>query len=75
MYEFSSLASIFNSDSHQYIKHPRNFHKEAHLLYDTVHIMENIRNKLLNEKQFIFLELFYNDGLNIDMIFPADFIQ
>ena len=26
---FSSLASIFNSNSHQYIKHPANFDKEA----------------------------------------------
>ena len=57
------------------MKHPGNFEKEAYLFYDTVHIMKNIRNNLLNWKEFLFPEFFYNNGLNIDMIFPADFIQ
>ena len=40
---FSSLASIFNSDSHQYIKHSRNFDRKTYLFYDMGHIMKNIR--------------------------------
>ena len=75
VHAFSSLASIFSSDSHQYIKHPRNFDKKTHLFYDTVHIMKNSRNNLLNEKKFVFPKFIYNDGLNIDINFPAGFIQ
>ena len=37
--------------------------------------MKNIRNNLLKGKKFVFLELIYNDGLNIDINFPAGFIQ
>ena len=66
---FSSLAAIFNSDSHQYINHPGNFGKKTYLFYDTVHIMKNIRNNLLNRKKFVFPDFIYNDGLNIDINF------
>ena len=72
---FSSLTAIFNSDSHQYINHTGNFGKKTYLFYDTVHIMKNIRNNLLNGKKFVFPEFIYNDGLNIDINFPAGFIQ
>ena len=75
VHAFSSLASTFNSDSHQYIKHPGNFDKKTYLFYDTVYIMKNIRNNLLNGKKFVFPEFIYNDGLNIDINFPAGFIQ
>ena len=37
--------------------------------------MKNIRNNLSNEKKFIFPEFLYNDGFNIDLNFPAGFIQ
>ena len=37
--------------------------------------MKNIRNNLLNGKKFVFPEFIYGDGLNIDIDFPADFIQ
>ena len=37
--------------------------------------MKNIRNNLLNEKNFVFLKFIYSDGLIIDMNFPAGFIQ
>ena len=40
-----------------------------------VHTKKNIRNNLLNEKKFVFPIFFYNDGLNIDINFPASFIQ
>ena len=51
VHAFSSLAAIFNSDAHQYIKHPENFYKKTYLFYNTVHIMKNIRNNLLNGKK------------------------
>ena len=66
---FSSLTAISNSDLHQYINHSGNFGKKKYLFYDTVHIMNNIRNNLLNGKKFIFPEFIYNDGLNIDIHF------
>ena len=75
VHAFSSLTAIFNSDSHQYINHTGNFGKKTYLFYDTVHIMKNIRNSLLNGKKFVFLEFIYNDGLNIGINFPAGFIQ
>ena len=37
--------------------------------------MKNIRNNLLNGKKFVFPEFIYNDGLNVDINFPAGFIQ
>ena len=75
VHAFSSLFAMFNSNSHQYIKHPENFDKKTYLFYDTVHIMKNIRNKLLTGKKFFFPEFTYNDGLNIDIYFPAGFVQ
>ena len=44
VHALSSLVAIFNSDSHQYIKHQGNFDNKAYLFYDTVQIMKNIRN-------------------------------
>ena len=72
VHAFSSVTAIFNSDSHQYINHPGNFGKKTY--YDAVHIMKNIRNNLLNGK-FVFTDFIYTDGLNIDINFPAGFIQ
>ena len=63
MHAFSSLVS----DSHQFIKHPGNFDKKTYLFCDTMHIMKNIRNNLLNGKKFVFPEFIYNDGLNINI--------
>ena len=37
--------------------------------------MKNIRNNLLNGKNFVFPKFIYSDGLNIDTNFPAGFIQ
>ena len=69
VHTFSSLAAIFNSDAHQYIKHPGNFDKKTYLFYDTVHIMKNIRNNLLNRKKCVFSEFIYSNGLKLISIF------
>ena len=74
VHAFSLLVAMFNSDSHQYIKHPGNFDKKTYLFYDTMHIIKNIRNNLLNGKKFVFPKFTYNDGLNIDIDFGAGFI-
>ena len=75
VHAFSSLTAIFNSDSHQYINHQRNFGKKRHLFYDMVHNMKNIRNNLLNGKKLVFPEFIHNNSLNIDINFPAGFFQ
>ena len=78
VHAISSLVGMFNSDSHQYIKHPWNFEKKTYLFYgySTYHeTNKNIRNNLLNGKNVAFLELVFNDGLNNDICFLADFIQ
>ena len=59
----------------QYINHAGNFGKKTYLHYDTVHIMKNIRNNLLNGEKFVFPEFIYNVGLNINIDSPAGFIQ
>ena len=72
---FSKLATMFNSDSELYIQHPLNSSKKIYLFFDTVHIMKNIRNNLLNGKKFVFPEFVYNDGLHININCPADYIR
>ena len=37
--------------------------------------MKNIRNDLLNGEKFVFPEFIYNDGLNVDINFPAGLIE
>ena len=76
IFEVSSLITAnFNFNSDQYIKYPCNFDKKTYLFYDIVHIMKNIRNNLSNGKKFVFPEFIYNNGLNIDINFPARFMQ
>ena len=58
LHELSSLATMLNSYSNQYIKHPGNFDNKTYLFDDTVHIMKNIRNNLLNRIKFVFSNLF-----------------
>ena len=58
LHEFSSLATMLNSYSNQYIKHPGNFDNKTYLFDDTVHIMKNIRNNLLHGIKFVFSNLF-----------------
>ena len=58
VHAFSVLIKIFNSGSNYYINHPENSRK-IYLFYDTVHLMKNIRNNLLNKKNFVFSEFVY----------------
>ena len=37
-----------------FIKHPSNHNKKINLFYDSVHLLQNIRNNLLNVKKFVF---------------------
>ena len=37
--------------------------------------MKNIRNNFLNGKKFALPESIYNDGLNIDINFPAGSVE
>ena len=58
VHAFSSLVAMFNSNSHQYTKHPGNFEKKTYLFYDSVHIMKCVRNNLSNEKSLSLPNLF-----------------
>ena len=64
---------MFSSESNYYIKQPQNSSK-TYLFYDTVHLMKNIRNKLLNKKRFVFPEFSYDDNLHIKISCPAGYI-
>ena len=57
------------------IKYPVNFDKKTYFICGKMHITKNIRNNLLKGKKFVFPEFIYNDGLNIDINFPAGCIQ
>ena len=72
---FSKLVTTFDSNSALYIQHPLTSSKKkkkTYLFFDTVLIMKNIRNNLLNGKKFLFLEFIYNDGLHININCPAE---
>ena len=64
---------MFSSESNYYIKQSQNSSK-TYLFYDTVHLMKNIRNKLLNKKRFVFPEFSYDDNLHIKISCPAGYI-
>ena len=54
---FSLLKKQFspnNSDEDMFIIHPSEITRKVYLFYDSVHLLKNIRNNLLNAKRFIF---------------------
>ena len=54
---FSSLVKTFNSESNLYIEHAQNHGKKTYLFYDSVHLVKNIHNNLLNGKSLFFQSL------------------
>ena len=49
---FTSLETRFNSESKLFFEHPDNHGKRTYMFFDTVHLMKNVRNNLLNGKKF-----------------------
>ena len=72
---FSKLVTMFNSDFALQIQYRLDSSKKKYLFFDTIQIMKNIRNNLLNGKKFIFPEFIYNDGLHINVNCPAGYIR
>ena len=72
---FSLLVIMFNSESNLYIEHPQYHGKKTYLFYDTVHLLKNIRNNLLNGKKFVFPEFMHNNNLYINIHCPAGYIR
>ena len=60
-------------ESPLFIKHPSNHNKNIYLFFDSVHILKNIRNNLLNAKKFVFPEFDYENE-NMSIHFPAGYI-
>ena len=44
------------------------------MFFDTVHLIKNIRNSLLNAKKFVFPDFSYNQG-NIQLHCPQGYIE
>ena len=70
---FSSLKKEYESDS-SYIEHPSNHGKKTYLFFDSVHLVKNLRNNLLNGKKFVFPSFDFDDG-NISVNCPAGYIS
>ena len=68
---YSNLSEKFESGSSYYIQHPSNY-KKTYLIFDTVHLMKNMRNNLLNKK-FLFPSFNFNEG-SITLSCPSGFI-
>ena len=50
---FQFLKTTYKSDDVLFIKHPKSKTK-TYLFFDTVHLVKNIRNNLLNARKFVF---------------------
>ena len=70
---FTSLKDLFHSESKLFFEHSANHGKRTYMFFDTVHLIKNIRNNLLNAKKFVFPEFSYNQG-NIQLHCPQGYI-
>ena len=51
---FNCLLADYGNDFNLYIKHPSCPNVNTYLFYDTVHLLKNVRNNLINNKKFVF---------------------
>ena len=70
---FTSLKEVFNSESKLFFERSTNQDKRTYMFFDTVHLMKNIRNNLLNAKKVVFPEFSYNQG-NTQLHWPQSYI-
>ena len=62
------VAKYENGDCVNSIWHPSNKHNKIYFFYDSVHLVKNVRNNLLNSKRFIFPSFDFNkfyDGIHV----------
>ena len=73
--DFTSLKDLFNSEIKLFFDHSANYGKrtERACFFDTVHLINNIRNNLLNTKKFVFPDFPYIQG-NIQLHCPQGYI-
>ena len=63
---------FFHSESKLLFEHSANHGKRTYMFFDTVHLIKNIQNNLLNAKKFVFFS--YNQG-NIQLHYPQGYID
>ena len=71
---FKCLLYECGNGSSLCINHPTNYGKKTYLFYDTVHLLKNIRNNLINAKKLVFPAFEYHKN-NISINCPASFIS
>ena len=63
---FNELFSKYGSESHEnVILHHSTSGWRTYLFYDSVHLLKNVRNNLLNSRQFIFPEFHFSDFISL----------
>ena len=61
---FNTLLKKYPSQVHNSISHPSKKELPIYLFFDTVHLVKNVRNNLLNCKKFIFPEFLFEEFPN-----------
>ena len=63
---FNKLFSNYGSKSDKnVILHHSTSDQRTYLFYDSVHVLKNVRNNLLNFRQFIFPEFHFSDFISL----------
>ena len=60
---FTSFKDLFNFESKLFFEDSDNHGKRTYVFFDTVHLIKNIQNNLLNAKKFVFPEFSSNQGV------------
>ena len=72
---YKCLKKDYKCEGNEYgIIHPENDSKVTYLLFDTVHILKNIRNNLVAAKKFVFPSFKFENG-QISVECPAGYIS
>ena len=63
---FNKLFLKYGSKSHENaILHHSTSDRRTYLFYDSVHLLNNVRNNLLNSRRFIFPEFHFSDFISL----------
>ena len=63
---FNELFSKYGSESHEnVILHDSISDRRTYLFYDSVHQLKNVRNNLLNSRQFLFPKFHFSDFISL----------
>ena len=70
---FKSLKQKFGKGDQLFIQHPSNPHKNIYLIFDTPHLIKNVRNNLLNSRRFVFPQFDYEKD-DIEIHCPTGYL-